>query len=181
MPKHAGGYDLTCPVFFVGFMGAGKTSVSQYLATTLGLPSIDADEYLELIEDRAITDIFADDGEDAFRTLETTYLRELAARSPRFIACGGGVVKRPENVELMRQAGRVVYLQVSADEAAARIPNTESRPLFKDPETARVTIAERIPLYQAAAHYTVDTVGRSIADVAAEVRAILLEDGILLH
>ena len=83
--KAAGGYYLTKPVFFIGFMGAGKTSVSQQLAVTYGLASIDADEYLELREDRIIADIFAEDGEEAFRDIETDVLKDLSARSPRWL------------------------------------------------------------------------------------------------
>lgn len=178
--KAAGGYYLTKPVFFIGFMGAGKTSVSQQLAVTYGLASIDADEYLELREDRIIADIFAEDGEEAFRDIETDVLKDLSARSPRLIGCGGGVVtKRPENAEIMRNAGFVVYLQVSADEAARRIPNTDSRPMFKNLETARKTIIERIPNYEAAANIAVQTEGRSVREVAGEVASILLNQGIM--
>lgn len=177
---HAGRYVLNKPVFFIGFMGAGKTSVSQQIAVTCGVASIDADEYLELREDRIIADIFAEDGEEAFRDIETDVLRDLARRSPRLIGCGGGVVtKRPENAEIMKNAGFVVYLKVSADAAAARIPNTESRPMFKDLNTARKTIIERQPQYEAAADVEVETENRSIRDVAEEVVAILLERGIM--
>ena len=67
--QHAGRYVLKKPVFFIGFMGAGKTSVSQQIAVTCGVASIDADEYLEFREDRIIADIFAEDGEEAFRDI----------------------------------------------------------------------------------------------------------------
>lgn len=76
---HAGRYVLNKPVFFIGFMGAGKTSVSQQIAVTYGVASIDADEYLELREDRIIADIFAEDGEEAFRDIETDVLRDLGS------------------------------------------------------------------------------------------------------
>lgn len=176
----AGGYYLTKPVFFIGFMGAGKTSVSQQLAVTYGLASIDADEYLELREDRIIADIFAEDGEDVFRDIETDVLRDLAKRSPRLIGCGGGVVtKRPENAQIMRDAGFVIYLEVSADEAARRIPNTDSRPMFKNLETARKTIAERIPQYEAACDVAVQTEGRTVQEVTDEVANILLDAGVM--
>ena len=107
-------------------------------------------------------------------------MKDLSARSPRLIGCGGGVVtKRPENAEIMRNAGFVVYLQVSADEAARRIPNTDSRPMFKNLETARKTIIERIPNYEAAANIAVQTEGRSVREVAGEVASILLNQGIM--
>jgi shikimate kinase len=177
---HAGGYELEKPVYFIGFMGAGKTSVSQYLAKTLGLASIDADEYLELLEDRIIADIFAEDGEDYFRNMETIYLKELSKRSPRLIGCGGGVVKRPENIDIMKEHGYTVYLGVTAEEAAARIPNTDSRPLFKDLDNARRSVAEREPLYEAAADVYVNTTRREVPEIAAEVRDILLREGVLV-
>ena len=178
---HAGGYRLTKPVFFIGFMGAGKTSVSQQLAVQYGLASIDADEYLELREDRIIADIFAEDGEEAFRDIETDVLRDLASRSPRLIGCGGGVVtKRAENADIVRENGYVIYLQVTADEAARRIPNTDSRPMFKNLETARKTITERIPQYEAAAHYSIDTEGRTITDLADEIARHLQDIGIMV-
>ena len=172
--------QLVKPVFFIGFMGAGKTSVTEYLAAEYGLAAIDLDAYLEQREQRVIADIFAQDGEDGFRTLETDVLREVAALSPRLVSCGGGVVsRRAENALIMRNAGFVIYLQVSADEAARRIPHTESRPLFKNLETARRTIAERIPQYEAAAHVCVATEGRTIPEVGACVVDILMERAIL--
>ena len=179
--QHAGRYVLKKPVFFIGFMGAGKTSVSQQIAVTCGLASIDADEYLEFREDRIIADIFAEDGEEAFRDIETDVLRDLTRRSPRLIGCGGGVVsKRPENAQIMKKAGFVVYLKVSADAAAARIPNTESRPMFKNLDTARKTIVERAPQYEAAADVEIETENRSIREVAEEVVAVLLDCGIMI-
>ena len=180
-PTHAGKFYLTKPVFFIGFMGAGKTSISQQIAVTCGVASIDADEYLELREDRIVADIFAEDGEEAFRDIETDVLRDLAKRSPRLIGCGGGVVtKRPVNAQIMKETGYVVYLKVSADGAAARIPNTASRPMFKNLETARKTIVEREPQYEAAADVSVDTEGRTIREVADEVVELLLDAGVLM-
>lgn len=174
-------YELTKPVFFIGFMGAGKTSVSQQLAVTHGLASIDADEYLELRENRVIADIFAEDGEEFFRDLETDVLRDLAQRTPRLIGCGGGVVtKRPENAKIMKEHGFVVYLMVTADGAAKRIPNTDSRPMFKNLETARKTIVERAPQYEAAADVSVQTEGRSVPEIAEEIADILLDRGIMV-
>ena len=180
-PTHAGKFYLTKPVFFIGFMGAGKTSISQQIAVTCGVASIDADEYLEFREDRIVADIFAEDGEEAFRDIETDVLRDLVKRSPRLIGCGGGVVtKRPVNAQIMKEAGYVVYLKASADGAAARIPNTDSRPMFKNLETARKTIVEREPQYEAAADVSVDTEGRTIRDVADEVVELLLDAGVLV-
>ena len=171
--QHAGRYVLKNARFLYWVYGSRKTSVSQQIAVTCGLASIDADEYLEFREDRIIADIFAEDGEEAFRDIETDVLRDLTRRSPRLIGCGGGVVsKRPENAQIMKEAGFVVYLKVSADAAAARIPNTESRPMFKNLDTARKTIVERAPQYEAAADVEIETENRSIREVAEEVVAV---------
>ena len=179
--EYQGKYILLKPVFLIGFMGAGKTSVAQYLANVLGLASIDADEYLELMEDRVIADIFAEDGEDFFRDIETRHLEELAKRKlVRLIATGGGVIKRPANIEIMHSYGYTVYLGVTADEAAERIPNTESRPLFKNIDVARKTVLERMPLYEAAADAYVETTGRKVPDICREVALRLIDSGVLV-
>ena len=107
--------ELARPVFFVGFMGAGKTSVARRLARTCGVASVDMDTYLERREGKRVKEIFAQAGEDGFRAIETDVLRELAGKEPLLVSCGGGVVKRDENRAILRDAGFVVYLKVTAD------------------------------------------------------------------
>lgn len=174
-------FRLVKPVFLIGFMGAGKTSVARQLAVTRGLSSIDADQYLELREGRVIADIFAQDGEEGFRAIETDVLKDLAAHSPRLISCGGGAPLRPGNAALMKDSGFVVYLEVTADEAAKRIPDTDSRPMFKSFDVARETIVDRIPKYEAAADVRIQTVGRSVQEVADEVADALERTGVLVR
>lgn len=173
-------YQLTRPVFFVGFMGAGKTSVARRLARTCRVASVDMDTYLERREGRKITEIFATDGEPGFRAIETDVLRELAAKEdPLLVSCGGGVVVTPVNHEVFAEGGFVVYLEVTADEAASRIRDTSTRPLFQDIESARARCTERQPLYQAVADVTVSTAGKSVPAIAREVQRILEKEGIL--
>ena len=124
----ADAFTLARPVFFVGFMGAGKTSVSRKLARACGVGSVDMDTYLERREGKKVNDIFAESGEEGFRSVETDVLRELAAKEPLLVSCGGGVVLRPENRAVLREAGFVVYLRVTADEAASRISDKSTRP-----------------------------------------------------
>lgn len=171
--------QLTRPVFFVGFMGAGKTSVARRLARTCGIASVDMDTYLERREGKRVKDIFAEVGEDGFRTLETDVLRELAAKEPLLVSCGGGVVKLPENRAILRESGFVVHLKVTADEAKSRISDTSSRPLFQNLDSARKTAEERGPLYAEVANITVDTAGKNVASIAREVQAALEKEGIL--
>lgn len=172
-------YDLAKPVFFVGFMGAGKTSVARKLARICGIAAVDMDTYLERRENRRVKDIFAEGGEAAFRAIETDVLRELAGKDPLLVSCGGGVVVTPENREILRSSGFVVYLQVTADEAKGRISDLSTRPLFTDLDAARRRNAERLPLYEEVADLTVNTAGRGVAAIAYEVRDLLRKEGIL--
>ncbi|MCI2241578.1 shikimate kinase [Adlercreutzia sp. JBNU-10] len=166
-------------MFFVGFMGAGKTSVARRLARICSVASVDMDTYLERREDRRVKDIFAEDGEDAFRAIETDVLAELAAKDPLLVSCGGGVILREENRAILREGGFVVYLRVTADEAASRISDTSSRPLFQDLAAARARCEERLPLYEAVADVTVDTAGKGVAAIAREVQRLLEKEGVL--
>ena len=162
--------ELARPVFFVGFMGAGKTSVARRLARTCGVASVDMDTYLERREGKRVKEIFAQAGEDGFRAIETDVLRELAGKEPLLVSCGGGVVKRDENRAILRDAGFVVYLKVTADEAKSRISDTSTRPLFQDLDAARKTSEERLPLYAEVADLTIDTAGKNVATIAREVQ-----------
>lgn len=170
---------LTRPVFLIGFMGAGKTSVARKLARMCALASVDMDTYLERREGRKIKEIFATEGEDAFRAIETDVLEELVGKDPLLVSCGGGVVTREENRRIMRECGFVVHMKVSADEAASRISDTSTRPLFQDLEAARARCAERLPLYESLAHVSVDTSGKNVYAIAREIQRALEREGVL--
>ncbi len=172
-------YDLTTPVFLVGFMVAGKTSTARRLARTCGLASVDLDTYIERREGKTVNQIFGECGEDGFRAMETATLRDFANGQPLLVSCGGGVVLKPENREILKGSGFVVYLKVTAEQAFARVSDVSSRPLFRDLETARKTINGRLPMYEEVADATVDTVGKNVPAVAREVRAVLEREGVL--
>ncbi len=172
-------YELTQNVFFVGFMVAGKTSTSRRLARQCGLATIDLDAYIERRERRAINQIFADQGEQGFRDMETEVLDEFAHKGPMLVSCGGGIVLREENRKILKENGFVVYLQVTAEQAVERVGDVSTRPLFKDLDTARKTIEGRLPMYEDAASVAIDTNGKSINMVAQEVQEILEKEGIL--
>ena len=172
-------YELARPVFFIGFMGAGKTSVARKLARICGVASVDMDTYLERREGKKVKEIFAEVGEGGFRAIETDVLRELLAKEPLLVSCGGGVITRPENRELLDEAGFVVFLYVDVDEAASRISDKSSRPLFQDLEAARRRNEERLPHYRAVANVMVDTSGKGVSAVAREVKHLLKKEGVL--
>lgn len=165
-------------VFLVGFMGAGKSTVSRLVAQRLDRPWIDLDAQVEAVAGRSVREIFEDVGEDAFRELETGQLKSLADADPCVVACGGGIVVRDENRLLLRKLGLVVYLKVSAGETLARVGSDGSRPLLSGPGgviAATRLLEARESLYSAVADVAVDTVGRAADEVADEVVAAIAE------
>jgi len=163
-------------LFLVGPMGAGKSEVGRELSRRLGIPLLDIDKLVEEKLGISISEVFILKGEEAFRQAESEVLKEAAAGGPAVVACGGGAVLRPDNVEAMRRAGVVVYLAVSPKEAARRIGIADGRPLLEGADDLagclEEIIAEREALYRAAAHAMVETEGRGIQEVAEEVERV---------
>lgn len=163
-------------VFLVGFMGSGKSTVARLVAAAIGRPSVDLDEVVELSSGRPVPEIFAEDGEEAFRGAETQALLSLSEQPPSVVACGGGVVLRPENRAALKRMGTVVFLSVSAAEALARIGDVSTRPLLSGAGgalAATALLAAREGLYRSVADVVVDTEGRTPDEVAEAVVAAL--------
>lgn len=157
----------------VGMMGAGKTTVGRIVAERLGRPLIDSDEVIESRAGRSVREIFAEDGEDAFRSLETEVLRDaLAATEPAVIAAAGGVVLREDNRRALAESdARVVWLLADPEVVLDRVGSGMHRPLLDhDPEaTLRRLWAEREPLYREVADAIVLVGGRSVHEVVEAV------------
>ena len=166
-------------IVLVGFMGAGKTSVARKLARMAKVASVDMDTYIERREGKRVKEIFAESGEEGFRAIETEVLYELGCKDPMLISCGGGVVLREENRRALAELGFTVYLQVTAKEAASRISDVSTRPLFGDLENAQRVIDERLPLYEEVADATINTVGRGSTSIAYDVFEVLKREGVL--
>jgi len=159
-------------LFLVGFMGAGKSTVGRLVADQLGRPLIDLDSVVEANAGMPVSAIFSEHGEEAFRDLETEALRGLREEPPSVIACGGGVVLRPENRAILRELGRVVYLEVTAGEAVARVGDATSRPLLAGPGGALAAtslLSARDSLYRSVADWTIDTMAFGPSEVAERV------------
>ena len=147
---------MTEHIILIGMPASGKTAVGQALADRLGLPFFDCDQAVSHLAGRSIPEIFAGEGEDAFRPLERRALEELCARAaPGIIATGGGAVERPDNCALLRGSGTVFWL----DRDIENIMSTDyaaGRPLLAGGETAlRELYARRRGLYEGCAHYRV--------------------------
>lgn len=163
-------------IFLVGFMGAGKSTVGRLIADRLGLPFIDLDERITVGAAASASEIFERHGEARFREIESEALLALDGAPPSVVACGGGIVVRAENRSVLKRLGTVVYLQVSAGEAIARIGDVSSRPLLAGPGgaiAATALLSARESLYASVADVTVDTTGAEAGDVAASVLAAL--------
>ena len=161
------------PVAIVGYMGAGKTTVGRVLAGALGVEFVDLDRTLVKRAGRSIAEIFAEDGEDRFRDLEHLTLRDaLRDRTAGVIACGGGVVVRPENRALLRDI-ITVFLSEETEVLYERTRGPR-RPLRAGSrEEFERRYAERLPLYREVADVEVEVRGRPPREVAGEVMRCL--------
>lgn len=154
-------------------MGSGKTSVGPILARRLGIDFWDSDTMLEQKLGMSINALFKQQGEAFFRDKEAEMLSFLGQKLPGtcVIATGGGAVLRAENMAALRVRGVLVYLEVSAAEACARLQGTKERPLLQGvnfQHKIAAMLAARRPFYQQA-DYIVDTVGRNPAEIAGEI------------
>src|SRR5688572_10466805 len=98
-------------IFLIGYRGSGKSTVAQHAAKLLGWPWLDADAVLEVRAGKSIRQIFADEGEGAFRDLESAVVADLAGSDEHVIALGGGAILREENRQALAGRGLVVWLQ----------------------------------------------------------------------
>ena len=155
-------------VILVGPMGSGKSSVGQMLAETLGYGFLDTDALVEKHAGKKITEIFAEQGQPAFRALESQVIASLENTKGMVIATGGGAILDPQNVHVFRGLGLIVYLKASPRELYQRVKNDSTRPLLKveDPkaEIARI-VAEREPKYRDCADVIINTEDLSIEEV----------------
>jgi shikimate kinase len=158
-------------------MGAGKTTVGRRVAQSLGIDFLDTDEVVERDAGRKVSEIFVDDGEAHFRALEKAAVAEALASHEGVLALGGGAVLDADTRALLH-GHRVVFLRVGLSDAAQRVGLGVSRPLLLGNVRGRIKqlLDERAPIYEEVAEHVVETDGRSTAEVADEVRA-LVEDG----
>lgn len=160
-------------VVLVGLMGTGKTTVGRALAERLGRPLFDSDAVIEARTGRTVRQIFLDEGEPAFRALETEVLLEaLATETPSVIAAAGGVVLSEQNRAAIRGArAKVVWLRATPEQLVERVRAGGHRPALDDDPagTLRRMHDSREPLYREVADMVVSVDGRSVHDVAEAI------------
>ncbi len=158
-------------IALTGFMGSGKTTVGKVLADFLGCPFMDLDDLVVKKAGKSIPDIFAQDGEPAFRELEAQILRKTVAKyaeSTAVLALGGGAVLAPASAALLHEKTVCIYLRATLDTLLERLAGeTAGRPLADASLADR--LASREPIYEETAHVIVDTDGLSPDEVADEI------------
>jgi len=160
-------------IALIGFMGTGKTAVGKALAERLGKEFIELDALIEKKAGKPIPEIFAQDGEIAFRELEIAATREVARRKNAVIACGGGIVLNRINIDRLKQECIIAYLKATPGVIWKRVSRGAGiRPLL-DVDNPRLRIREmlkfRKPLYEHAADIIIDTSKLDVDSVVEEI------------
>ena len=119
-------------VILIGFMGAGKSTISDYLSTMFAMEVVEMDQLIAEREGMSISDIFETYGEEYFRNMETNLLIEMQSRSNVVVSCGGGVPMRERNVAEMKKNGRVVLLTAKPETILERVKDNHDRPLLEN-------------------------------------------------
>lgn len=165
-------------IILIGFMGAGKTSISDYLNTMFAMNIVEMDQVIADREEMSIPDIFATYGEEYFRNLETELLIEMQSRKNTVISCGGGVALRERNIEEMKKNGRVVLLTASPETIYERVKDSKDQPALngrKDVEAISELMEQRREKYEAAADIVVNTDGKTVQQSCEEMIRKLTE------
>jgi shikimate kinase len=138
-------------LYLVGFMGTGKTTVGREVAHKLGFHALDSDHEIERRHGKTIPDIFAQDGEPAFRAMEREFIERGHPAERTLVACGGGLVVQPGMLGLLQSKGVIVCLHASLETILARTARQRNRPLLavENPEERiRTLYAAREPIYK---------------------------------
>ena len=133
-------------IVLIGMPACGKSTIGYWLSKKIGYPLLDTDKYLEEKENRIISDIFSNEGEEYFRNLETKYLKELSEKEGFIISTGGGAVKKKENIDILKKNGIVIFLNREINDISKE--NHKHRPLLQDINNIQKLYDERIDLYK---------------------------------
>lgn len=156
------------PIFLIGFMGAGKTTVGRLLAEKLRFRFIDLDEIVEAGAGKSVRAIFAELGESEFRRLETAALEQVRDMKRAVVALGGGAYIPEGNRAIIKQVGEAVWLDCPLETCLARIERDGSRPLLASEAKMKILLDRRRPFYALADH-AVQTGDCSAEEAAARV------------
>jgi len=160
-------------VYLIGPMGSGKTAVGRRLATLLRKSFVDSDAEIEKRTGVDVRFIFEKEGEARFREREREVIADITALSDIVLATGGGVILHPANRERLSTTGTVIYLETNLDTLVRRTKTARTRPLLLNDDPRAVLerlMTTRQPLYEELADLRVDTTGRQVRAVAADIQ-----------
>lgn len=143
----------TRSIVLVGLMGAGKSSVGRRLANELSLTFVDADNEIEAAAQKSISEIFADHGEEYFRTGEEKVIKRLLESGPQILATGGGAFMSAKTRDEIKQHGISVWIKAELDVLVSRVSRRDNRPLLKNGDPKQIMqklMDERYPVYSQA-------------------------------
>ncbi len=160
-------------IVLTGYRGTGKSAVARLLAKKLGWQSLSLDAMIAQQEGRTISEIVAASGWEYFRDVEAALIAAVAGRDEVILDTGGGAILRPQNVQALRENGLVFWLKACPETIAARIKDSAGRPALTQGKTFLEEIdevlAERTPLYQAAADFEIATGGKALEKIADDI------------
>lgn len=165
-------------IYFIGLMGAGKTTIGRLLAKQMGREFYDSDHEIERKTGVKIPLIFELEGEVGFRKRETTAIEELSQLDKVVVATGGGAVLLEENRNHLKNTGKVIYLRAQVGDLYQRTRNDKSRPLLQgaNPKLKLEQLYKaRDPIYTALADYIVDTGAQSAIDITNRIEQLLCQ------
>lgn len=159
-------------IVLIGFMGSGKSTVSDYLKKAFDMDVVEMDALIAEQQRMSIPEIFEKYGEEYFRNLETQLLIDMQAQSNVIISCGGGVALREKNVVEMKKNGKVVLLTATPEIILERVKDDEERPLLrgnKNVEFIGNLMEKRREKYEAAADIVIATDGKTVFEICKEI------------
>lgn len=159
-------------IVLIGPMGSGKSTVGQQLANDLSLKFRDTDEMIVAQSGREISDIFIEDGEDAFRALEKIILRTALLEDGTVLALGGGACLSIDAQSALRASGAfIAYLRISLAQVSNRVGFNQGRPLLMGNPRAQwqALMNDRAPIYEGLASYIVDVEEKTVEEIADEI------------
>ena len=161
-------------IILIGFMGVGKTTIGKIISKKLDLKFVDMDEYIEMVEDKSISKIFEQYGEQYFRKIETKTLKELIKDDNIIIATGGGIVSKKENLDILKKEKKVIFLDGNTQTILGHLTNEiNKRPLLSSSSNIENTITnllnERYEKYKESSKIEISVDNKNIDEVVSQI------------
>jgi shikimate kinase len=160
-------------IVLIGMPGCGKTTIGKLLAEKLTKKFVDVDAYIEETQKRTIPEIFTQ-GENYFRDIESQAVKNVAKLESHVISTGGGVIKRRENIDALKESGIIIFIDRPIETIASDV-DTENRPLLKDKKEALFALyKERYPLYKEYCDFRVENT-KAIDTILDTILSLIVE------